>query len=394
MSRLRKRFLDCKDLTIEEVESFGHGLAEQQRDVMFQLGDLARYCEATYPDIWHQVFPEWTSPGLVDRCKGVTKAYPAEADRQIDATYSIYMQNANRPDRIQRVQSHVDDGHTSDEARKADSTERRDATHPRWMLAFDIHYYLHAHFHSGAAVEAASQVAGWVDRTAKRLKDKGLTDVLCCFDSPNSFRKKLTEDWDDKYKGNRGPKEPELVQQLTLVRELLEGHGFCCLALDGFEADDLMASAASQFDGKVTLVTKDKDLRQCLSGGRCNILLDIVWQEDEMSGDQEPEYMWLDAKKHSDETGVLPGLWAFYQAICGDSVDGIKGVSGIGKKGAADLVQQFGSVATVIQAAKDDDERIKPRQRQALIDFEEQADITRQLVTLRTDLELPTSTRI
>lgn len=393
MSRMRKRFLDCSGMTIEEAESFGRGLVEQQRDVMFQLGDLARYCEARWPDTWHQVIPEYASPGMIARAAGVARAYPKESDRTTDATYTQYMQAAGKPDRLKVLESFIDRGLTSDEARRADASERKDASHPRWMAAFDVHYHTHRYWFSGAGVEAAAQVAGWVDRTTTRLKDKGLTDVLCCFDSPRNFRKELTSDWEDKYKGNRGPKEPELVQQLTLVRELLEGNGFCCVALDGFEADDVMASAASQFDGRVTLVTQDKDLKQCLSD-RCNILLDVKWQEDELSCTSIPEYKWLSAKQHTEETGVSPDRWPSYQAIAGDSVDGIKGVAGIGTKGAADLIQRFGSVTVAIQAAKDGDERIRPKQRKALIDFEPLFDITWQLVTLRTDLELPTNTRI
>ncbi len=235
-------------------------------------------------------------------------------------------------------------------------------------------------------------MSSWIDRTTKRLREKGLTDVACCFDSPRNFRKELTADWEDKYKP-RPPKDPELVQQLTLVRELLEGRGFCCVVVDGFEADDVMASAASQFNGRVTLLTQDKDLKQCLSD-RCNLLLDVEWAEDETSGELLPDYKWLSAKQHIEDTGIRPDQWAAYQAICGDNVDGIKGVAGIGTKGAADLIKEFGTVSGAIQAAKDDDERIKPKKREALIAFEERVDVTRQLVTLRTDLVLPANTRI
>ncbi len=387
---MRPRFFDCKDLTLEEAESFGEGFAIWQRDIMFWCADLARYAEARWPDHHHQVWPDWASPGMIQRAAGVGRRYPAEADRQAEATFTQYLQVANKPDRKELLEEIVERGLTSDQSRKADSTERSD-TRQRWCLAVDVHYFLHRHWHSGAGVEAAMQVAGWVDRTVKRLKERNLTDVLCCFDSPMSFRKELTKEWEHKYK-DRPPKDPELSQQLTLVRELLEGHGFCCVTLDGFEADDLMASAARQFDGRVTLLTQDKDLRQCLSE-RCNILLSVDWTGDE-AGNMTPEYKWLSSKQHTDDKGLLPGQWAEYQAICGDKVDGIKGAAGVGEKGATDLIQTFGSVAATIQAAKDDDERIKPRQRQALIDFEPQADITRQLVTLRTDLELPTSTRI
>jgi len=391
-SRLRPQFLDCSGMTLEEAESFGHGLAEQQRDCLWQIGDLVRHFEATNPDVFHQIFPEWTSPDLISRCKAVAQAYPTEDDRNTLATWTTHMRHANRPDRVKLVQAHVDAGHTSDEARKADASERQEKERTRWLLAVDANYYLHKNWFSGAGVEAASRVAAWVERTTARLKDKGLTDVLCCFDSKNNFRKELTEEWEDKYKP-RPPKEPELIQQLVLVRELLDRQGCACVSVDGFEADDVMASAAAKFPGRVTLLTQDKDLRQCLTE-TCNMLLGVEWSEDETTGELTPEYEWVSAKTHMDDTGIRPSEWAEYQAICGDNVDGIKGVCGIGVKGAKDLISEFGTVGATIQAAKDEDERIKPKQREALIAFEPKADITLQLVTLRTDLQVRVHTRL
>ena len=90
--RMRKRFLDCSEMTMEEAESWGKELAETQRDIMFWLGDLARYAEARWPDQHFQVWPDWISPGLISRAAGVTKAYPNEQDRQHEATYSQFMQ--------------------------------------------------------------------------------------------------------------------------------------------------------------------------------------------------------------------------------------------------------------------------------------------------------------
>ena len=386
---MRKRFLDCKGLTLEEAQSYGEGLAQQQRDVMFHIADLARYAERKWPDTYQQVWPEWMSPGIHARAAGVGNAYPHEADRPFEATYTQYMQAAGKPNRCEVLQGIVDQGLTSDESRKA---PREKDSSPRWLLAVDVNYHLHRHWHSGAGVEAAMQVSTWVERTTKRLQEKGLTDVLCCFDGYNNFRKALTAEWDDAYKP-RPPKDPELAQQLTLVRDLLEGLGFCCCLMAEFEADDLMASAAAQFDGRVTILTQDKDLRQCLSD-KCNMLLDVDWNEDPTSGELLPDYKWLSAKQHGDETGILPRDWTDYQTICGDNVDGIKGVAGIGAKGAADLIQTFGTVEAVIQAAKDENDQITPKKREALIEFEPKLDITRQLVTLRTDLTLPTNTRI
>ena len=78
----------------------------------------------------------------------------------------------------------------------------------------------------------------------------------------------------------------------------------------------------------------------------------------------------------------------------GDNCDGIKGAAGIGEKGALDLIKEFGTIEAVIEAAKADDKRIKPKKRESLIAFEEKLEVTRKLVTLRTDLAVPVNTRI
>lgn len=389
MTRMRKRFLDCSGLDMEQCQSFGEGLCEQQRDVMFMLGDLARYAEAKWPDTWQQVFPEWVSPGLIARAAGVCRAYPSEADRESEATYSQYMQAAGKPDRLKRLAEIVDKGLTTDESRAADKQER---DRPRWLLAVDVNYFLHRFWFSGAGVEAAVGVATWVQRTVERLKEKGLTDCACCFDSKVNHRKEFTKDWEDRYK-DRPPKDPELVQQLNLVHELLQARGFACVSIEGMEADDCMASFAKQFPGRVTLLTQDKDCRQCLSD-KCNMLLDVEWAQDETTGEHLPDYKWLSAKQHTEATGIPPGQWVEYQAIMGDATDGIKGAVGIGEKGSADLVKLFGTVEGAIAAARADDERIKPGKRKALIEFESKLEVTRKLVTLRADLTLPNTTRI
>jgi DNA polymerase-1 len=241
-------------------------------------------------------------------------------------------------------------------------------------------------------VEAAVGVATWVQRTVERMKEKGLTDCACCFDSKVNNRKELTKDWEDKYK-DRPAKDPELAQQLNLVYELLKGRGLPCVGVDGYEADDVMASFAKQFPGRVTLLTQDKDCKQCLSP-KCNMLLDVEWHEDESTGESLPDYKWLSAKQHTEKTGIEPARWVDYQMIMGDATDGIKGVIGVGEKGAADLVKEFGTVEGAIAAAKAVDTRIKPAKRQALIDFEAKMEVTRKLVTLVDSLTIPESTRI
>lgn len=383
MTRLQERFLDCSQLTIETAEEFGSRLATMQRDVMFWIGDLARYCETRWPNKHQQVWPEWVSPGMLARAAGVCKAYPNQDDRSIPATYTQYMQQAGKPDRLELLAAIIDKGQTSDESAKRES---------RWLLAIDCNFFIHKFWYSGAGVESAMSVAGWIRRTVDRLATKGLTDVACCFDSKRNARKELTTEWEDKYK-DRPPKEPELANQIGLAVDLLKADGFACVTVDGFEGDDLMASYAKQFDGRVTLMTADKDVRQCLSE-TCNMLIDVTWSESETSGEMMPDYKWMSWKQHVEETGIAPACWPDFQALMGDTVDGIRGCEGIGQKGAADLIQAFGSAAGAIRAAKADDESIRPKKREALIAFEEKLETTLKLVTLVDSLEIPATTRL
>ena len=389
MSELRPMFFAVSsDSSMEALQSFGNGFATWQRDVNWDIGDLARYAESRWPDTWQQVFPEWMSPGLISRCKAVAQAYPKEEDRNPLCTWAQHMQVANDPARKAKLEEMATKGLTTDESRKAVS----DGSRARWLLAIDVNYHLHRHWFSGAGVEAAARVSEWIHRMVERLKEKGLTDVACCLDSRRNFRKELTADWEDKYK-DRPPKDPELVQQLQLVRELLVAAGYRCITVDGFESDDLLASYAVQFGGRVTIMSQDKDMKQCLSA-TCNMLTDVEWTEDSTGGEMLPDYKWLSAKQHTEATGIRPDQWPDYQALWGDTVDGIKGAPGIGEKGAKDLIVEFGSLDAVILAARDEDERIKPKKREALLQLAERVDIVRRLVTLRTDVHVPMDTRI
>lgn len=398
VGRAKERYLDCSGMTLDEAERLGSVISTVARDIGFWLGDLARYTESRWPDAHHQAWPVFQSPGQLARNGAVCRAYPNEHDRQHKCTYSQYLQVATKPDRQKLLAEMV--GQTTDDSRAkqrgavptAEPNVPAGNSSPRWLLAVDVNYFLHRFWHSGAGVEAATGVASWVQRTVERLKGMGLTDVACCFDSHENHRKKLTEGWEDGYKP-RPPKEPELAQQLTLVRDLLQKANFSCVSVDGMEADDVMASYAKQFDGKVTLLTQDKDCRQCLSA-KCNILLDVTWSEDTISGEHLPDYKWLTAKTHTETTGIPPERWTAYQCIMGDNCDGIRGVEGIGQKGAADLVKEFGTVEAVIQAAKDGAESITAKKRVAIIAFEAKLEVTRKLVTLRDDLTVPNSTRI
>lgn len=399
MSRMNPMYLDTTDMSVESMEVWGKDLTDLQKSLNWWLGDLARAAKAKLgEDNYSQVFPVDTSPGLIQRCEAVARAYPRPEDRNPSASWTVHMTHANKVNRIELVAAAVDAGRTSDEERKHATQVRQDEQRPRWLLAIDVNYHITRMWASGAETEAAKEVSAWIKRTVERLKEKGLTDVVCCFDSRNSFRKELTKEWEDRYKA-RATKDPELGQQLQLAEQMLSE--FCCVKIDTFEADDIMASFARQFDGRVTLLTVDKDMRQCLSP-KCNMLVDVVWEEDPTSGEMIPDYKWVSAKDHingctyngTSVVGISPEQWTTFQALAGDSSDNVSGAVGIGAKIAADLVREFGTIEAIIQAAKDGDDRIKPKKREALIEFESKHEITRKLVTLRTDLPIPSTTKI
>lgn len=413
--------------SIEEFEAYGGLLAELQRAVLWQIGDLALECERQHPSTHNQMWDVWVSPDLIGRCKAVASAYKPE-ERNIDATWTIHMQNVKYGDRVARVQAIVDAGQTSDEARKnpapvvepeketetsadppivaedppAETQEPEAPAEKRWLLAVDVNYYIHRYFHSGAGVESASTFVGWLTRLVTRLRDtKGLTDVVCCLDSSTNHRKRLTEGWEHGYKP-RVDKEEELASQLRRAPELLREANLPCVSIDDMEADDVMASYAMKFEGRVTLLTQDKDMRQCLSP-TCNILQDVTWEENSETGVAMPVYKWVSVKSHMTEgstysgtkiVGVTPELWPHFQAIAGDATDGIKGCTGIGSKGAMDLVLAHGSVSNIIQAAKDGTAVLTKTKILCVLDFEQIADTMLKLTTLRNDLDVPQITRL
>ncbi len=402
MSRMKELFLDASELDVAGLEAWGRDLAWWQRQINWYIGDLAIAAKAKLgEDNYSQAFPVDVSIGLIQRCEAVARAYKPQ-ERNPGASWTVHMTHANKPNRIALVAAAVEAGRTSDEERKnATKSKQEQNGRPRWLLAFDIHYFIHRHYYSGAGVETAMQVAEWVKRTVDRLKEKGATDALCAFEGRGSFRRELTEgdEWSEqRYKGNRGPKPDDLRQQLNLIRELLEGYGFCCVSSDGHEADDCLASAAKQFPGNTTIISADKDLKQSLSD-KCNMLLDVEWLQDPTSGDMLPEYRWYTAKMLKDETGLTPEQWICAQMLMGDPTDTIAGASGIGETGARNLVATFGSAENAIQAAKANDERLLSMKRgklmaKSLLEFEGKADTTRQLVKLKTDIAIPDTTRI
>ena len=200
-------------------------------------------------------------------------------------------------------------------------------------------------------------------------KDKD--SFVCVFDASRiSFR----QDIYPLYKTNRKETPADLLQQSELIRIGIHEMGIPVLCIPGVEADDVIATLATKYcniDGGTRIITGDKDLMQLVSN--CVFLYDGM-KEKEI---HEPEVF--------EKFGVKPSQVIDVQSLMGDSTDNVPGVPGIGPKKAAELVNEFKSLDNLyanLDSVKN--ERI----RNLLKENREQAYISKQLVTLKRDVDL------
>lgn len=179
------------------------------------------------------------------------------------------------------------------------------------------------------------------------------------------------------YKANRPEPPADLVRQIPLFRAAVRAFGFRDIDVAGYEADDLIATVATRAraaDAKVTIVSSDKDLMQLVGPG-----VRIY--------DQRAKKIVREAEVEA-KFGVGPRHVIDVQALAGDAVDGVPGVPGIGIKRAAELVRAFGDLESILAST----DRVGNRKvRAALEEHVDAARLSRTLVTLRRDAELPMS---
>ena len=197
------------------------------------------------------------------------------------------------------------------------------------------------------------------------------THVAVIFDhSGKTFRNDLY----DLYKANRPPAPEDLRPQFPLTRDATRAFNIACKEVEGFEADDIMATLACQArdaGGRCTIISSDKDLMQLVGGG--------VEMLDAMKNKR------IDSDGVVEKFGVGPERVVDVQALAGDSVDNVPGAPGIGIKTAALLINEYGSLEELLDRA----EEIKqPKRRQTLIDKREQIEMSKTLVQLDCNMEL------
>jgi DNA polymerase I len=206
----------------------------------------------------------------------------------------------------------------------------------------------------------------------KHRRETDADRMAVIFDAAGaSFRNRIY----DQYKANRREMPDDLIPQLEHVRRAADAFDICRIEMEGFEADDLIATYARQAVGagaKVTILSSDKDLMQLVS--------DKVTMKDPMT-----ERLIGDAEVR-EKFGVGPDKVIDVQALCGDSIDNVPGVPGIGVKTAAELINTFGDLETLLARV---DEIKQPKRRQALIDNEDKARLSKVLVKLDDDVPVP-----
>ncbi len=223
---------------------------------------------------------------------------------------------------------------------------------------------------TGPDGKSTNAVYGFTTMLKKLLADHNPEYIAASFDLKGpTFRSELAAD----YKANRSPMPPDLVEQIAWVHEACEALGVPILTSERYEADDVIGTLAHQamdagFD--VAIVTGDKDFFQLVCGP-----IRVFNPRDEGA--------WFDAGGVVEKFGVRPDQVVDVLALMGDSVDNIKGVPGIGEKGARALITEHGSLEALLDAAPG---ITKPKLRESLMAHADVARESKDLARIRTDV--------
>lgn len=212
------------------------------------------------------------------------------------------------------------------------------------------------------------------------IRDNHQPDYIAVvFDAGRSHREELYPE----YKATREKMPQELRDSLPRVRELVEAFGDRVIAVEGWEADDVigtLAARARKEGMEAVIVSGDKDFLQLVGDG-------VHLLNPGRGGPQGVAAEWVDEGTAGEKLGVAPGQVVDYLALVGDSSDNVPGAPGIGPKTARKLLESYGTLESVLDRA----EEIKAkRARESLIANREQILLSRDLVTIRTDVGMDT----
>ena len=246
------------------------------------------------------------------------------------------------------------------------------------LVLVDGSYYLFRAYHAmppltNSSGEPTGVIFGVINMIKKHLTEGGPDYFAVIFDAKGkTFRNNLYEE----YKANRPEMAEELAVQIQPLHELIQALGIPLLVIDGVEADDVIATLAIKAAGKnikTIISTGDKDLAQIV-----NKNIHLI---NTMSN------LKLDPSGVKDKFGVPPERIIDYLTLVGDSVDNIPGVPKVGPKTAAKWLNEFGNLERIVKNA----DKIKGKVGENLRDFLPKIPLTKELVTLKCDVELAVS---
>lgn len=197
------------------------------------------------------------------------------------------------------------------------------------------------------------------------------THVAVIFDhSGKTFR----NDMYDQYKANRSATPEDLIPQFPLTRDATRAFNIACKEVQGFEADDIIATLASHArdaGGACTIISSDKDMMQLIGDGV--VMLDAMKNKI------------IDRDGVFEKFGVYPERVVDVQALAGDSADNVPGAPGIGIKTASLLINEYGDLESLLDRAG---EIKQPKRRESLLDNRPQIELSKKLVQLECDMDL------
>ena len=227
---------------------------------------------------------------------------------------------------------------------------------------------------TGPDGRSTNAVYGFVTMLRKLIVDHKPECIAASFDLAGpTFRSELRDD----YKANRKPMPSDLAEQIPFVHQACEALGVQVLTYAGFEADDVIGTLAMRAAGEgrpVAIVTGDKDFFQLVNDSKG---IRVFNPRDEGA--------WFDEEGVKTKLGVRADQVVDVLALMGDSIDNIKGVPGIGEKGAVDLISTHGSLDTLLEKAP----TLSGKRRELLTTYADSARESRTLLRIRTDVPLP-----
>ncbi|MFE7381040.1 DNA polymerase I [Streptomyces zhihengii] len=242
-------------------------------------------------------------------------------------------------------------------------------------LAYRAFFALPAENFTSASGQTTNAVYGFASMLANTLRDEAPTHFAVAFDvSRKTWR---SADFPE-YKANRSKTPDEFKGQVELIGELLDTMNAVRFAVDGFEADDIIATLATQAEAagfEVLIVTGDRDSFQLVSEHTT-----VLYPTKGVS-----ELTRFTPAKVEEKYGLTPRQYPDFAALRGDPSDNLPGIPGVGEKTATKWISQFGSFAELVERA----DEVKGKVGQALRDHLESVKLNRHLTELVRDVELP-----